>query len=61
MGFSCEDGDIRLADGDTIYEGRVEVCLFNKYTTVCDDSEWGASEAAVVCQQLNFTSTQGSK
>ena len=54
-GFSCQDGDIRLVNGSTMYEGRVEVCVSNKYTSVCGDNEWGINEATVICKQLNFT------
>lgn len=46
---------MRLEDGVTKYEGRVEVCINNRYTTVCDDRTWDANDAAVVCNQLNYT------
>ena len=51
----CATGAVRLEDGATEYEGRVEVCINNKYTTVCDDGTWGVAEATVVCNQLNYT------
>ena len=56
----CENGAVRLVDGNSPYEGRVEVCITNKYTTVCDDGSWGSAEAMVVCRQLNFTGPPGS-
>ncbi len=37
-----------------MYEGRVEVCLNNKFSTICSNG-WGAEEAMVVCNQLEFT------
>lgn len=51
---------MRLVNGQSQYEGFVEVCVTNKYTTVCDDGSWDNNEAIVVCRQLNFTSA-GSK
>lgn len=35
-------------------EGRVEICLNNTYSTVCDDF-WDELEAKVVCKQLNYS------
>ena len=44
-------GDVRLMDGSSADEGRVEVCMNNAWGTICDDS-WDDSTAAVVCKQL---------
>ena len=49
----CIDGDIRLVEGQSISEGRVEICFNNVYGTVCDNS-WDSLDAAVVCSQLGF-------
>ena len=45
------DGEVRLANGTTAYDGRVEICLGREWGTVCDN-KWGASDARVVCRQL---------
>ena len=52
---ACADGNVRLMNGTSSTEGRVEVCYNGTYETVCDDF-WDELEARVVCNQLNFTS-----
>ena len=49
---------LRLADGNNIGEGRVEIFFDNSWATVCDDI-WDNTDASVVCKQLGF-STSGS-
>jgi len=51
----CTDGQLRLAGGNIENEGRVEICISNRWGTVCDNS-WGNTDAAVVCQQLGYSS-----
>ena len=52
--LDCTNNDIRLADGTSANEGRVELCVNGQWGTVCDDF-WGTVDAQVVCRQLNFT------
>ena len=48
-----DEGALRLEDGGTIYEGRVEICRNGVWGTVCDDL-WDNRAARVVCAQLGY-------
>ena len=52
----CTGGQLRLAGGNVVNEGRVEICLSNEWGTICDDS-WDDNDANVVCGTLGFANT----
>ncbi|PIK38168.1 putative deleted in malignant brain tumors 1 protein-like, partial [Apostichopus japonicus] len=52
-GVKCEF-PVRLVDGTTDYEGRIEIFLNGAWGTICDDS-WGIDEADVACRQLGYS------
>ena len=54
--IDCGDGDIRLVDGSSPLEGRVEVCFSGVWGTVCSHF-WGRADAAVACRQLGYSSS----
>lgn len=52
--LGCTEGDVRLLEGSSELEGRVELCRNNQWGTVCV-SGWDNSDARVVCRQLGFS------
>ena len=52
--LGCTNGAIRLVDGPTSYQGRVEVCLNREWGSVCDNN-WTTADANVACRQLGFS------
>ena len=49
----CEDGEVRLQDGIDSSNGRVEVCQYRTWGTVCTE-KWDRNDAKVVCRQLGY-------
>lgn len=48
----CVDGDVRLVDGSSSLQGRVQMCYDGVFGFVCDTDGWTQREATVVCTQL---------
>ena len=47
---------VRLAGGNTVGEGSVEIWYKNSWATVCDDG-WDDNDASAVCKQLGLGSS----
>lgn len=61
MEYSCPcepEGAVRLVDGSSVQEGRVEFCRKTVWATVCNRfDQWRRNNVpAVVCRQLGFSS-----
>lgn len=57
--IDCVDGHMRLADGRSDNEGRVEICSNGVWGTVSagvdhGESSWDILDALVVCGQLGY-------
>ena len=52
----CTHGEIRLANGPSAYEGRIELCFHGIWSGLCVDFSFlfNSHNAAVACQQLGY-------
>ena len=52
----CTNGTLRLVNGSSTNEGRLEICINGCWGTICDDS-WTNANAQVACRQLGYSTT----
>ena len=53
---TCLHGEVRLSGGQTEWEGRVEICLEQRWGTVGNDG-WTKVKNQVVCNSLGYDFT----
>ena len=51
---NCTTGEVRLADGATKYEGRVEVCENGVWGSVCTRYSSNDRNAYTLCHELGY-------
>ena len=51
---SCTEGALRLVNGSSMYEGRVEICQHSVWGTICDDLI-SRIDARVACRNLGLS------
>ena len=54
--MACVEGNMRLVHGLSSSNGRLEVCVNQRWNTVCS-RDFGPQEASYVCQHLGFNAT----
>ena len=52
----CFDREIRLSEGETEWEGRLEVCIGQRWGTVGNNG-WTKENSQVMCNALGFEFT----
>ena len=51
----CGDGDLKLVEGPSANEGKIEICMNGFWGTVCrGPGTFNVEDARVVCRQLGF-------
>ena len=54
---NCSDWDLRLVDGDSDNEGRLEICYNNAWSTACGGRQWDEDFTEDVCRELGYVAS----
>ena len=54
----CQHGALRLINGTTSNEGRLEICIYSVWGTVCDNY-FDTNNTRVACRQLRYQVDNG--
>lgn len=54
MAECTTEGEVRLIGSSSRSEGRVEICQWGLWTTVCADDSWTDDVAKTICTQLGY-------
>ncbi|XP_019621991.1 PREDICTED: MAM and LDL-receptor class A domain-containing protein 1-like [Branchiostoma belcheri] len=57
MAYCAVDGNVRLVDGDSFGEGRIEVYFNHEWGSICN-SGWTKDTSDVICDQLGYGESQ---
>ena len=53
IGLCTKNGTVRLSNGNSSNEGRVEICLNGYWGTICSNG-WNEKDAFVTCKQAGY-------
>ena len=51
---NCTNGDVRLVDGETNNEGRIEYCYYGEWSILCSKSNLYGQTASNICHKLGY-------
>ena len=54
---NCSDWELRLVEGETDNEGRLEICYNNAWSTACGDRRWDEDFTEDVCRELGYVAS----